>query len=341
MQDESICHDERFSTTRLLFRGQVSSNAASKLNGEGNASASAARAIKREGGLRTKGFSKQDVSKKPLVTVITVVSNGAQRLEDTIRSVLNQSYDNVEYIVIDGGSTDGTLELIGKFGDAIDYWVSEPDSGVYDAMNKGLDAASGEWVNFMNAGDAFCSKQSIANTVREFSEAMVYYSDAIFYLEHGRHCYYRQVPCDAKSYRFIHQSCIYRKQLHSIHGKYIVANGITASDYLFFKSVPYEHWQKAKTVISKYYVGDNLSSGKRHCEQVYGADILFGNRSVSRTFAVYWLQLMKMRIRDAEKSILGRKLYLTCVEKYAKVRREEFWQDTLDVVEEANRRSIE
>jgi len=74
---------------------------------------------------------------KPLITVITVVLNRRDDLETTIRSVLDQTYDNIEYIVIDGGSSDGTLEVIRKYSRDIDRWVSEPDSGIYDAMNKG------------------------------------------------------------------------------------------------------------------------------------------------------------------------------------------------------------
>ena len=72
----------------------------------------------------------------PLITVITVVFNGVETLEETIKSIINQIYPNVEYIIIDGGSTDGTIDIIKKYEDSIDYWVSEPDKGIYDAMNK-------------------------------------------------------------------------------------------------------------------------------------------------------------------------------------------------------------
>ncbi|CUS77996.1 glycosyltransferase family 2 protein [Candidatus Kryptobacter tengchongensis] len=89
----------------------------------------------------------------PLITVITVVLNGEKYLEQTIQSVINQTYPNVEYIIIDGGSTDGTLDIIKKYEDEIDYWVSERDKGISDAFNKGITTALGEIIGIINADD--------------------------------------------------------------------------------------------------------------------------------------------------------------------------------------------
>lgn len=110
---------------------------------------------KAEGGLRTQGYFKKSLPDKPLVTVITVVFNGEKYLEQTIQSVINQTYDNVEYIIIDGGSTDETMEIIEKYNDVIDYWVSEPDRGLYYAMNKGIALSRGEIVGLINSGDVY------------------------------------------------------------------------------------------------------------------------------------------------------------------------------------------
>ena len=89
------------------------------------------------------------------VSVITVCYNAILGIERTITSVLSQSYPEVEYIVIDGGSKDGTVDVIQKYADRIDYFVSEPDGGIYDAMNKGIGAATGDVVGLLNSDDFY------------------------------------------------------------------------------------------------------------------------------------------------------------------------------------------
>ena len=88
-----------------------------------------------------------------LISVVTVSYNAVSTIEQTILSVINQTYPHIEYIIIDGGSTDGTVDVIKKYADKITYWVSEPDKGIYDAMNKGLRRVRGDWCVFMNSGD--------------------------------------------------------------------------------------------------------------------------------------------------------------------------------------------
>jgi glycosyltransferase involved in cell wall biosynthesis len=119
------------------------------------------------GGLRLQGHfkarscqgfeveEKTHTEARPLITVITAVFNGGKALEQSILSVINQSYDNIEYIIIDGDSTDETLDIIRRYEHAIDYWVSEPDGGIYDAWNKGIRLATGDWIAFMGADDIY------------------------------------------------------------------------------------------------------------------------------------------------------------------------------------------
>jgi glycosyltransferase involved in cell wall biosynthesis len=131
------------------------------------------------GGLRTEGFFKHSEKDKPLISIVTVVYNGQKHIEETILSVLNQSYDNVEYIIIDGGSTDDTLNIIKKYNDSIDYWISERDDGISDAFNKGIRCCSGQLVGLINADDYYeansfeCVIEGYLNTSGE-SEKIIY-----------------------------------------------------------------------------------------------------------------------------------------------------------------------
>jgi len=124
---------------------------------------------KGEGGLRTQGYFKVSLPENPLVTVVTVVFNGEKYLERTILSVINQDYDNIEYIIIDGGSTDSTLDIVRHYEHAIDYWVSEPDKGIYDAMNKGVLCTKGEYVIHLNSDDYF-EKNVISRVVSKIKD---------------------------------------------------------------------------------------------------------------------------------------------------------------------------
>jgi glycosyltransferase involved in cell wall biosynthesis len=97
----------------------------------------------------------KDKSSAMKLSVITINYNNAIGLRKTIESVVNQTFRDYEYIVIDGGSTDGSVDVIKEYADKIDYWVSEPDKGIYNAMNKGVAAAHGEYTNFLNSGDSY------------------------------------------------------------------------------------------------------------------------------------------------------------------------------------------
>lgn len=174
----TICLDENYSTTRLLIKAcsDVIANEAKQSNQDKFETVlflPESEGRKGEGGLRTKGYFKKSYtssslrgeakqSNKPLISIITVVFNGEKFLEETIQSVINQTYDNVEYIIIDGGSTDGTLDIIKKYEDRIDYWVSERDSGIYDAMNKGIMLCAGDIVGIVNADD-YIYKNTLLN----------------------------------------------------------------------------------------------------------------------------------------------------------------------------------
>ena len=169
-----------------------------------------------EGGLRTKGCFKRSHPGKPLISIVTVVYNGEEHLEETIRSVLGQSYDNVEYIVIDGGSTDGTVDIIRQYEEGIDYWVSEPDEGIYDAMNKGIMLAGGEMINFMNSGDMLYDKTTLGDVAAQIApDTDLIYGDAeMRYRTFRRKRTILPLPEMYRGMPFSHQSMYARTALH-------------------------------------------------------------------------------------------------------------------------------
>ena len=116
---------------------------------------------------------------KPLVSIITVCLNSEKTIEQTIQSVINQTYSNIEYIIIDGKSTDRTLEIIDKYKDKISIFVSEKDKGIYDAMNKGLKLATGELIGIINSDDWYelDAVEIIVNTFMEDKNAQIFYGN--------------------------------------------------------------------------------------------------------------------------------------------------------------------
>lgn len=124
----------------------------------------------------------------PKISVVTVVFNDHLHIEQTMLSVLNQNYNNVEYIVIDGGSKDGTVDIIKKYADRLAYWVSEPDKGIYDAMNKAIDMCTGDWVVFINSWDAFHDNDVLTNVFSRYisEDVDVIYGDVCMVTGYGR-----------------------------------------------------------------------------------------------------------------------------------------------------------
>jgi glycosyltransferase involved in cell wall biosynthesis len=114
---------------------------------------------------------------KPVLSVITIVYNNMRDIERTMLSVLNQTYDAVEYIVVDGASNDGTLEIIKRYEGRFGKLISEKDNGIYDAMNKGLALATGDYVIFMNSGDEFYADDTVAKVFATAPDADIYYGE--------------------------------------------------------------------------------------------------------------------------------------------------------------------
>lgn len=121
-----------------------------------------------EGGLRLKGCYKKSSPDKTLVTIITATLNRKDYLEETIQSVISQTYNNVEYIIIDGGSTDGTLDVIKKYEERIDYWISRPDNSMYEAINSGIRHSRGDIIAVLNSDDKYIGSDVIKQIINHF-----------------------------------------------------------------------------------------------------------------------------------------------------------------------------
>lgn len=135
---------------------------------------------------------------KPQLSIITVVYNNFHHIERTMRSVFSQTYPNIEYIVIDGGSNDGTVDIIKKYQNQITKFISEKDAGIYDAMNKGLALASGDYVLFMNSGDEIYAPHTVEQIFAIQTDADIYYGETAIYSTNWQHLGQRRHKAPSK-----------------------------------------------------------------------------------------------------------------------------------------------
>ena len=234
---------------------------------------------------------------KPRITIITVVFNGEQHLEKTILSIINQTYENLEYIIIDGCSTDGTLTIVENYRYAISYFISEPDQGIYDAMNKGINIASGEWVNFMNAGDVFYDTNTLNNITPHLEKTKdVVYGNHVIFQEHP----YKETYFMAKNLSYVwnipycHQTAFVSISLlrkHLFDTQYHIA-----SDYN-----QYLDMRKANAIfyytpifIAKYLDGGVSAQHKQ--QWIKEHRIIQSNHFKVRGEILYHLRILKMLV---------------------------------------------
>lgn len=199
------------------------------------------------------------------ISIITVNYNDKIGLQRTIESVISQSSKNFEYIIIDGNSTDGSQELIQYHKDSVDYWVSEPDTGIYNAMNKGIRAATGDYVLFLNSGDYLCEYLTIQKVVDAMDDDKdLYYGDAIFKREEKDELV--MYPDQLSFYFFTHnslchQASVIKRSLFDTVFYYNEKFSII-SDWEFMvyciciKSISYKHIN----IFVSYYNCDGISS---------------------------------------------------------------------------------
>lgn len=182
-------------------------------------------------------MAQQDTISYPVVSVITVTYNAAGMLERTLRSVEAQQYGPMETIIVDGGSTDGTTGIIHAHAAHVTRWVSEPDGGIYDAMNKGVAMATGGWVIFMNAGDTFAADDVLKRLfAKRHEESDIIYGDVV---KDGG---VKKAPSEYRPYHrmlFCHQSSLTRRRL-LLDSPFDVSHRYSA-DLKFFLIQYYRH----------------------------------------------------------------------------------------------------
>jgi glycosyltransferase involved in cell wall biosynthesis len=245
---------------------------------------------------------------KPLLSVITVVYNNVKHIERTIKSVINQSYLSIEYLVIDGASTDGTLAILEKYLAKIDILISEPDQGIYDAMNKGLKLAKGDYVLFMNSGDEIFATDTVEKVFNSLAFADIYYGETEMLngqLEsEGRRRHQAPEELGFSSFKYgmsISHQAIYIKK--SITKPYDSKYQLSADVDWILDAI-----SKAKTIVNTHqYVAKYLMGGmskQKHRESLlerfeifkkyYGfIPNLFNHFIIALNLGTYWLKNRK------------------------------------------------
>jgi glycosyltransferase involved in cell wall biosynthesis len=200
------------------------------------------------------------------LSIITINKNNAVGLEKTIKSVISQSNKNFEYIVIDGASTDGSVEVIKKSSSGINYWISEPDTGIYNAMNKGIRKAQGEYCLFLNSGDYLISPatlQDVFNEINNIPPADIFYSNMI--TTNGAVVKY---PAPLTINYFLngtisHQNSLIRRSLFTEHGLYNEELYI-ASDWEYFLKEYWIYKSKFSHINTNISVFDTNGIGSKY-----------------------------------------------------------------------------
>jgi len=252
---------------------------------------------------------------KPLtISVITVCWNAMKTIDKTLRSMASQSYPHVEYIVVDGASTDGTLDVVRNHASHITTMVSEKDNGIYDAMNKGIELATGDVLYFLNADDSFVDDEVLADIARVFAEderrqyvyGNVVYEDAPDGIVYGPAVPFRDGSVREILWKpFCHQATFVRRTLFDRLGKYDLKFRYVA-DYEWylkaFKADPGGFHQVDRNIAHYYYQGRSFAQGEKTRKEK--AVVYFRHL---RSFDMLWYYLRYMVLRGWKKKLLGEK----------------------------------
>ena len=209
---------------------------------------------------------------EPKISIITINYNNRQGLQKTIQSIFCQTYLNYEHIVIDGGSTDGSLDYISKHIDKLSFWSSEKDEGIYSAMNKGIRNSKGEYIIFLNSGDYFFGKASLDQFFMNSNNEDLIYGNLL--IEEDNATWMKSYPSVLSFSYFLkdtlpHPSTLIKRSLFSIVGLYNEKNRIV-SDWEFFVSAICKYnssYKKVNSTISVFKL-DGISSMPKNSDLI-------------------------------------------------------------------------
>lgn len=210
------------------------------------------------------------------ISIITPSYNQGEYIEETIQSVINQNYSNIEYIIIDGGSTDNTVDIIRKYESSIEYWVSEKDEGQSHAINKGLERASGEVVAWLNSDDQYFSADiltQVAKFFNKYKDVDVCYGNNVYIDSSGDILYLRMAPRFfstelLEKWNYIHQPTVFLK-------KEIIKNFHINNNLHYI--MDYEYWLRISTKYKFQHLNEIMSASRWHssCKTIGNIDKFF------------------------------------------------------------------
>ncbi|TWR25209.1 glycosyltransferase [Mucilaginibacter pallidiroseus] len=234
----------------------------------------------------------------PKVSIVTVVYNAVQTVEDTVLSVLNQTYPNIEYIVIDGGSTDGTLEVLNRYQDRITRFVSEPDKGIADGFNKGIALASGDWIGMINADDWY-EPNAVELIMKAVSVEDNVCCGNIMLM--GKNGYKRLKKSKVNRLNFgmyiMHPSCFIRKRVYNAIGNYNITLKI-AMDFemlMRIRAAGYQIKYINKLIANMRVGGASGNVWQMHKEEMAVMRLFLRGRSYSLSYIFKKLDMIRWR----------------------------------------------
>lgn len=237
--------------------------------------------------------------RSPAFSIITICFNEAAGIRHTCKSIVGQTHADREWIVIDGGSTDGTVDILGEFREHIDCLVSEPDQGIYDAMNKGIAKANGQYLVFMNGGDRFASPDALAWVAAAPPKDLIY-GDLIFDRPDGEVATYPDQLCSGSllTHMVPHQATFYRRSLFERFGQYDTRFRIAADYDLYVRllevgKVAHHHIARPIAVFDRSGISNNPQHRRLKKQE--------NHRIRMQYFPAYrWtLKALRQRVRDA------------------------------------------